>query len=137
MERNVLIEEESHVGFILDDDSPDELRQAIILRMPGHRSTFVTRLNKGQMQPTVFTAINIAADYIEAVNMAVRLGFMERSMTDPNFKNKSSQAVIIKDLQSRLATLKFRISQAEIKYKLHYRPEKPDFEEISRKCFEA
>ena len=137
MGRNVMIEEESHVGFILDKET-EELKFAIILRMPGHKSTFTTRIlknKKQQIKPHDFNAMVIAADYIEAINMAVRTGFMERAIqnTDGSVKDQVKEVTFF---NKRLQRLSLGIEQAERKYDLFYRPERPDFKLIKRKCIE-
>ena len=134
--RNVLIEEESHVGFILDNASSEELRFAIILRMPGHKGTFITRLSQNDEQkirPNDFTAMMIAASFIEALNMSVRAGFMEKNFPTnrkPSYEQTKAHANIIK----RLKALSIAIDQAENKYSILYRPEKPDFNAIQTAC---
>ena len=135
MGKNVLIEEESHIGFILDDANEGELRFAIILRMPGHKGTFITRIAADTTHydiiPQNHGAIHIAADYIEAINMAVRAGFMER-----NAKTQRKAGPELTNIKKRLNSLALSISQAETKYKLNYRPERPDFQDIMKKCTE-
>ena len=137
LNRDVMIDEESHVGFILDAEGKKELRFAIILRIPGHRGTFITRLSsKTRQKPALYIAMAIAADYIEAINMAVRAGFIEKNMGQTPKKSKyeqvKQQAAIIK----RLDILNSRITQAEARYTMLYRPERPDFQTIRTKCSE-
>lgn len=129
MGRNVLIEQESHIGFILDDTSK-ELRFAVILRLPWQRATFVCRMaenKKIKKHPYHFVAMNLAADYIEGINMAVRSGFLEKS-------GKNIQ--IYKLIQKRLNSLSVAINQAETQYVVKYRPEKPDFKNIQKRVQE-
>lgn len=137
MGREVLIEEESHVGFVLDKSDIKQLRFAIILRVPGHRGTFITRLSPrtgGDL--TIYASLAIAADYIEAINMSVRAGFAEKDMNTNNSKNRyeavKNQNLILK----RLGVLSSRIQQAEARYIMRYRPERPDFKSISKTCSE-
>jgi hypothetical protein len=129
MGRNVLIEQESHVGFILDD-GVKELRFAVILRLPWQRATFVARMaenKKNKKNPHNFVALNLAADYIEGINMAVRSGFLEKSKKDAKLNNL---------IQKRLNSLSIAISQAEAQYILRYRPEKPDFKAIQKRIMD-
>lgn len=125
MGKDILIEQESHVGFILDDGD-DELRFAVILRVPGQKATFITRMyqnEKVEKTPYPFIAMRLAADYIEGINMAVRMGFMEDE------KNNSR---IVNILGKRLTSLKLSIEQAERQYDVKYRPERPNFKEIQK-----
>ena len=135
--RNVLIEEESHVGFILDTSDRHELRFAIILRIPGHRGTFITRLCTKKIIPSDHVCLAIAADYIEAINMAVRAGFLEKSLSSGSKKSNYEQVKAHSETMKRLGALQFRIDQAEQKYALKYRPERPDFKEIMQRCIDA
>lgn len=137
MGRSVMIEEESHVGFILDNEDRLEMRFAIILRMPGHRGTFVVRLSKNAVRPETHDALMIAADFIEAINMAVRLGFLEKQLTQ---QKKGSISELIKNqsvFSKRLSTLSVRVQQAETKFTMKYRPERPDFKLIKESCIDA
>lgn len=134
MEKSVMIEEESHVGFILSTENVNELRFAIILRMPGHTGTFTTRLGKNIESPTVHNTISVAADYIEAINMAVRIGFAEGATKGK--KPERKEARDLSDMKKRLTTLSINIEQAEKKYTMLYRPERPDFQAIIKKCVE-
>jgi len=125
MGKDVLIEQESHVGFILDDNDT-ELRFAVILRIPGQKATFITRMyedKKVEKSPHHFIAMRLAADYIEGINMAVRIGFM---------KDEKNNSRAVKILAKRLASLNLSIQQIERQYDIKYRPERPNFKEIQK-----
>ena len=68
--------------------------------------------------------------------MAVRAGFIEKNIGQNPQKSKyeqvKQQAAIIK----RLDILNNRITQAEARYTMLYRPERPDFQAIRTKCSE-
>jgi hypothetical protein len=69
--------------------------------------------------------------------MAVKAGFMERNL---NADKKPGQKITNKDHSDtlkRLNTLKVTISQAEAKYSMKYRPERPDFQNIIKTCAEG
>ena len=134
MGRHVFIEQESHVGFILDE-SDKELRFAIILRLPWQRATFITRIsdNKTHMaKPHDYNSLSLAADYIEGINLAVRSGFLEAQFKSG--KPNPDQNKVMKVTQKRLQTLILSIEQIEKKYTTKYRPERPDFKTIQQKC---
>jgi hypothetical protein len=136
--RDVLIEEESHVGFILDDAGAEK-RFAVILRIPGEKATFITRMNIDKdikKTPYPHICMNIAADFIEAINMAVRIGFMEDDFRNGKIDKHSDRMKLYKNIQHRLKTLSQSISQIERQYDVRYRPEKPDFEYIQNTCME-
>lgn len=136
MGRSVLIEEESHVGFILDADDMNEMRFAVILRMPGHRGTFVVRLSKNAITPEKHDALMIASDFIEAINMAVRAGFLERQLAQQKRGGLGNLKKEHNNVSKRLNSLTVRIQQAEAKFTMKYRPERPDFKVITRTCVE-
>jgi hypothetical protein len=136
--RDVLIEEESHVGFILDDAGAEK-RFAVILRIPGEKATFITRMNLDpdiKKTPYPYICMNLASDYIEAINMAVRTGFMEDDVKNGKIDKYSDRMKLYKDLQHRLKQLSQSIRQIENQYDTKYRPEKPDFEYIQKACME-
>jgi hypothetical protein len=137
--KNVMIEEESHVGFILDE-GPDESRFAVILRVPNQKATFITRISEAKttnQKPYNHVCMNIAADYIEAINMCVRIGFMTNDIENGTIPKGSDADKKYKSFQQRLAQLTMTVNQAENKYTIRYRPEKPDFDAIQEKCVEV
>jgi len=123
MGRDVSIELESHVGFILDEKT-NELRFAVIMRIPGQKATFTVRMYKDEKverTPYSYIGMQLAANYIEAINMSVRMGFLEKE------KGKSKEYM---DMARRLGTLTRNIQQNEAQYDIKYRPERPAFSEI-------
>ncbi|PCI00794.1 MAG: hypothetical protein COB76_02735 [Alphaproteobacteria bacterium] len=134
MGKSVMIDHESHVGFILDTEA-DEFRFAIMMRVPGQRANFIIRMAENpaiKNKPSDYVAMNLAADYIEAINMAVRVGFIEsaaESAGEDATKNKDFRI-----LNYRLQDLTRSIAQFEIQYQTRYRPERPDFDLIREAC---
>lgn len=136
--KDVLIEEESHVGFILDDTDVEK-RLAVILRIPGEKATFITRITPDidvKKKPYSHICMGVAADYIEAINMAVRIGFMENNVRDGTIEKNSDRMKEYKNFRHRLGKLSMAIQQIENQYNVKYRPERPDFEYIQEKCME-
>jgi hypothetical protein len=133
MGKSVMIDHESHAGFILDQEE-SELRFAIMMRIPGQKSNFVVRLsdNKNKVKPQSHDAMALASYYIEAINMAVRIGFMEKSFTEQ--KIEPSKDKEFKVIQNRLFDLTRDISLIENKFTARYRPERPDFDLIQENC---
>ena len=139
MGRSVMIEQESHVGFVLDDGG-EELRFAIILRTPEQKATFIGRMTANKdfkLTPRDHEAMTLAADYIEGINIAVRSGFMEADINKGIIKKHSDAMKFFHALQNRLGGLTAAISQIERKFTLRYRPEKPDFKTIQKECKES
>jgi hypothetical protein len=134
--KTVLIDQESHVGFILDSYGAEK-KFAVILRLPSQKATFITRLSKDKKidkTPYDYICMNLAADFIEAINMAVRAGFImpDAQKKSANYNIKSKYKI----LQQRMGQLSLSINQAERQYVIKYRPEKPDFETIQSTCAE-
>jgi hypothetical protein len=139
MGKNVMIEQESHVGYVLDDND-NEMRFAIIIRMPEHKATFIVRMfpNKElKTEPQPYEAMQLGANYIEGLNHAVRSGFMEADMNKGNISPMSDTGKLYKILQARIQQIGVGISQSERKFDVKYRPEKPDFKYIQRQCKES
>jgi len=138
--RGVFIEQESHVGFILDI-SDLEARFAVILRLPNQKATFITRMSVDEVvkkKPYPHVCMNFSADYIEAINMAVRSGFLERSLAEQGKASvKSPETKIFQTYQKRLTQLDLAIHQIENQFIVKYRPEKPDFKNIQKTCKEG
>lgn len=139
MGRSVMIEQESHVGFVLDAD-PNEMRFAIILRTPEQKATFIVRVSEDKevkLNPSDYICMHLAADYIEGINMAVRSGFMEKSIQSNKASQYSNEMKSYKKIQKRMRSMILGIEQAERKYKVLYRPEKPDLKAIQKECLES
>jgi hypothetical protein len=138
MGRTVMIEQESHMGFVLDV-TDEENRFAITLRLPDHKSTFTTRLTPSRdqtIEPTASDSIMMASDFIETVNLSVQGGFMRKRIEKGKIRNGSDDMKRFKAFQTRCSSLQFSINQMESKYNIKYRPEKPDFKGIEDKCAE-
>ena len=139
MGRSVMIEQESHVGFVLDEGKI-EMRFAVILRTPVQRATFTARLNKNKdndLKPYDYICMQLAADFIEGINMAVRSGFLDKDIATGDIEPRSEGMQIYNRLQKQMKYLDNAIGQTERKYKLSYRPEKPDFIAIQKACYES
>ena len=138
MGRSVMIDQESHVGFVLDPD-PKEMRFAIILRTPEQKATFIVRMSvnkKYNLHPYDYVCLQLAADYIEGINMAVRAGFLEKDISSGLVSEYSDAGKLYKKILKRLKTTETGINSAENKYTVRYRPEKPDFKIIQKECLE-
>ncbi len=136
MGRSVMIEQESHVGFVLDVD-PKEMRFAIILRTPEQKATFIVRMSDNKefkIKPYDYVCMQLAADYIEGINMAVRSGFMDRDIASNVISQYSEGMKLYRKIQKRLKSMEIGVGQAERKYTIRYRPEKPDFTVIQKEC---
>ena len=140
MNQQVVIDMESHVGFIQDTGKP-EIRLAIILRIPNQRATFVVRMARNKKtlnrDPSDYIGIQMAANFIEAINMAVRTGFMEQGIRSQKIEKRSDG---MKQYQANISRLKYLdriISQIEAQYIVKYRPEKPDFDYIKETAMET
>lgn len=139
MGRSVMIEQESHVGFVLDE-TKDESRFAIILRTPEQKATFIVRMSankKHKLHPYDYVCMHLGADYIEGINMAVRSGFMDKDIACNTISQYSEGMKIYRKVQKRMKSLEVNIGQAEYKYTIKYRPEKPDFKLIQKECLES
>jgi len=139
MGKPVSIDQESHVGFVLDDGEK-ELRFAIILRTPEQKATFIARMSMNddvQLTPRPFEALQLGADYIEGINLAVRSGFMESQIAQGSISKYSDEMKKYQSLQRRLGKLDMSIAQAERRHTLKYRPEKPDLKLIQKQCKDA
>lgn len=138
MGRDVMIEQESHAGFVLDDN-PKEMRFAVILRTPEQKATFIGRVSEkkdNKIKPYDYICMNLAADYIEGINMAVRSGFMDKDIASGDIEPRSDGMKLYTRIQKRIKHLGNLIGQAERKYVVKYRPEKPDFMAIQKSCLE-
>ena len=139
MGRSVMIEQESHVGFVLDETN-NESRFAIILRTPEQKATFIVRMSANKnhkLYPHDYVCMHLGADYIEGINMAVRSGFMDKDIASGTVRQYSDGMKFYRKVQKRMKSLEVNIGQAEYKYTIKYRPEKPDFGVIQKECFES
>ncbi len=139
MGKNVMIEQESHVGYVLDDND-DELRFAIIIRTPEQKATFIVRMSASKdlkITPQPHESMQLAADYIEGINMAVRSGFMDYDIGKGHISQFSDGMKLYKAILKRLGQIELSIGQMERKFQIKYRPEKPDFKVIQKECKES
>jgi len=81
--------------------------------------------------------MHLGADYIEGINMAVRSGFMDKDIANGTITKYSEGMKFYRRIQKRMKSLEVGIGQAEYKYDIKYRPEKPDFKLIQRECLES
>lgn len=139
MGKSVMIDQESHVGYVLDDNG-DELRFAIILRTPEQKATFIVRMTQGKelkITPQPYETMQLGADYIEGINMAVRSGFMEIDINKGTIPQSSEGMKLYRAIQKRLGQIDISIAQAERKFTIKYRPEKPSFKNIQKEIRES
>lgn len=102
----------------------DTGRTGLIMRMPSRTSTFTFHMqplseqNAKHVRP--HHLLDMSADYMEALHIAVNLGLHANSARSEIIKRR-------KKAQTRLGQLSQSIQQIENLFEFKYRPEKPDF----------
>lgn len=135
--KSLLIEHESHVGYV-QETIGDTIRLALVLRLPGQKATFtvlVQGAGDDELPPPDYKAMQIGADFIEAINRSVQAGFLQRKILDNKLSDTSQEGRQFKSLTKRIRELNNDIIRNENRYHVKYRPEKPDFKAIQDEAF--
>ncbi len=105
-------------------------RCGLILRSPTRTTTFnfTMQVNPDkEFQPAPHHGLELAALYLEAIQLAVSTGFVERKLEEGHLRETSNAAKKAKASYHRIGRLNKEIEGFETMYDIRYRPEKPDF----------
>ena len=117
---------------------PEGGRCGLIMRMPGHTSTFNFLLSptkdgqKGSPESVrPHHLLDCAADFMEALQISVRIGLSQAKMERNAFTAADDKA--LKADRTRLGRLTQTLEQSEKLFNFKYRPERPDFIAIAQR----
>ena len=132
--KNIEIDYDVNIAAVIGAMN-DTIRCGLILRSPDKTSTFnfTVSLNKNtefEMKPHY--GLELSADYLEAIQLAVMAGFVEEKLERGDMLETSKDAIKAKSSYKRIGRLNQSIESFERMFNVRYRPEKPDFSEMIR-----
>lgn len=128
--KNVSIQHESNIGLI-STLSDGYCKSGLILRNPNRPMTFnIIAENKDEEFVEIADCLSLCAAFLEGIQIAFHIGMTNEKFDlgkinwhDPELKRAESG-------KRQLARLSTEIRDYEGRFKIHYRPEKPEFSRI-------
>lgn len=116
----------SNVAAIFNDHPPS-MRCGIIHRTNNKDHTFSFTATGGETESRVLQGLNIAAVYLEALNLRYMTRSLKARIRKGEVTKFSPEAARVRTATTRLTALSKLIDAFEQHYEVKYRPEKPDF----------
>ena len=135
--RDVTIDHNINIACVLGAMS-DKIRCGLILRAPTRTTTFNIIMEKKSDDPVPLRphhGLNIAADYLEAIQLAVTCGYTEQLVAQKKISATSEKVKKSHASYRRIGRLNQSIASFENSYTIKYRPEKPDFSSLKDEAF--
>lgn len=135
MGKDFSIQHESNIGMVIHV-KPEIGRCGLVLRNP-HKSTtfnFIAETKEEGTNVPPLTCLNACAAFLEGVQLAVRIGMVNEKLRLKKIEKFSAE---VKDAQSalrRMAQLNVSVGEMENRFRVHYRPEKPEFSAIVKEA---
>ena len=108
-----------------------QTRCGLILRGANNTSTFNVsirpKLKGDNAPPTPFDGLNLAATYLEGIELAYKTGAIRSKLKRHLIKSQSDEAQFEQAAYRRIGRLNKTVQQYETLYEIYYRPEKPEF----------
>lgn len=136
-DRNVKIDHDVNIAFVIGAMS-DKIRCGLILRAASRTTTFNVSIEKLKDDSSKFLphhGLNLAADYLEGIQLAVSCGYTENQIAADKISEESVIAKRAGASYRRIGRLNQSISGYENSYNVKYRPEKPDFSLLKDEAF--
>jgi len=135
--KDVSISHEATIGFVIGA-TDEHARCGLILRAPRRTATFNFKIEQypedpeGNSKPygkppEPYQSLRIAADFLEAIQLAVSTGFIHSKVERGLIRWTNPEAKKIKSAHRRIGRLNQSINFMEDLFRIRYRPEKPDF----------
>lgn len=129
MGRKIAISYESNIGMVLNV-KPDIGRCGLIYRGTERNSTFnfTTEPNQENSVSPVY-CLNICACFLEGLQLAYNIGTTNDKIKMSLIKKFSSEEKKAEQVMARIEELTVELEMFENRYKLKFRPEKPEFKQ--------
>ena len=129
--KTIHIEQDSNFALTAKTES-NTAKLGIILRNPSRSSTFSVKItaNKGLKHINPAHTLNLAAAYLEGVELAFFAGMSTEKINIGLVAESSDLARQATQAKSRLSVLSGEIAFIEDTYGVNYRPDKPEFHAI-------
>lgn len=137
--KDVSIEHDVNIALVIGV-MDDKTRCGLILRAPTRTTTFNYQINPNGDAPQTVEPHNgllIAADYLEAIQLAVTSGFVQSQINQGKIRETSPIAKKAQSAYKRIGRLNQSIQSYENQFDIRYRPERPDFMTILEDSKEA
>lgn len=129
----VQIEHDVNIALVIGV-MEDKTRCGLILRAPTRTTTFNFQIEPLNTSPQsaiqAHHGLVMAADFLEAIQLAVTTGFVQSQINIGKIRDASPAGRKAKAALKRIGRLNQSILSFESLYAVRYRPEKPDFTEI-------
>lgn len=131
--KDVAIRHEATIGLVVGAFQ-DHARCGLILRAPRHTATFNFRIERKKEEKSPehepYHSLFLAADYLEAIQLAVTTGFIQSREDQGLIRATSPEAKRARSSYRRIGRLTQSVNFYEDRFLVRYRPERPDFLQI-------
>ena len=106
-------------------------RCGLILRGPERSTTFNFTVEKAKDKPvSAYQCLRVCAALLEGIQLGFMVGLANEKLREKIIDSTSTEARQAREGKRRMSMLNGEISALEVHYKVHYRPERPDFNRI-------
>lgn len=131
--KDVSIEHEATIGLVVGAFQ-ENARCGLILRAPRRTTTFNFKIEgkneQGAEKHAPHHGLLLAADHLEAIQLAVTTGFIQSQQDQGLIRSTSAVAKKAAASHRRIGRLNQSVQFIESQFQVRYRPEKPNFLEI-------
>ena len=131
--QNVRIKHDVNIALVIGA-MDDHIRCGVIVRSHHGTSTFNFQIFPGKNKELVsfgpHHGLELASSFLEAIQLAVTAGFMDANVRKKRLSEKSPEAMKVQTAQYRIGRLSHYIQTMENIFKIRYRPERPNFQQI-------
>lgn len=134
--KSMKIEHDANIALIVSI-KPDEAKCGVILRGANRKTTFNYTVKKHLIRGEdirIPTILMVSAAFLEGVQLAFAVGMINKKIFAGLIEKYSDEARKGKRGNDRLTNLTNAIEQLELKYNVHYRPDRPYFHKIVREA---
>ncbi|MGQ0527885.1 MAG: hypothetical protein ACT4OY_07675 [Alphaproteobacteria bacterium] len=129
--KNITLEQEGNLALTSRFEK-DKGRCAIILRGPMKTTTFSFSIAaQGENKLNIPQTLMACAAFLEGVQLAFMVGTNDEKMKMEMLDPKSEAGKQTKEARRRIARLNTEIMSFERQFQVHYRPERPDFQQVT------
>lgn len=132
--KSVRIDHDINIALVIGV-MEEKTRCGLILRAPRRTTTFNFQIEQKEEEdnPSAieqYYGLTIAADYLEAIQLAVTTGFIQSQIDRGEIRETSPQAKKAMSAYKRIGRLNQDIQSFENTFNIRYRPERPEFIEL-------
>jgi hypothetical protein len=127
--KKVVIDHDSNIALVVQVEQKIA-KAGIIVRAATGTTTFnfTTKTKEGSDQVIhPFTTLSVSASYLEAIQLAFKVGFMIRKKEYGLIARYSDEDRHLQRAEKRLSNLALALNRYDAAYSVFYRPDKPNF----------